>query len=180
MEDAKNTTTTDNSSSTTIDYEAEYKKVVAERDGYKAEAEKQKRMKDQYATENADYKKKELDKMSDEEKKNKEFNEIVASNEQMKAEIAQMKLEKECLSHKFTAEETEILVKANVSFDSVKEIAKIIQTRVDEAIKSAKAELTKGSSKDLLGNGSTANGEAKSGFQKHQENKQTNKNIVEF
>lgn len=162
-----------------IDYEAEYKKVVAERDGYKAEAEKQKRMKDQYATENADYKKKELEKMSDEEKKAQEHNQLVESNNQLKAEVAQMKLEKECLANKFTTEETAILVKANVSIDGVKELAKIIQTRVDEAVKSAKAELTKSStSKDILGKGTASEG--KSEFQKHQENKKIHETIVEF
>ena len=65
-EGATTSTTTDG---TPVDYEAEYKKMVAERDSYKAEAEKQKGLKDKYATENAEYKRKEIDKMSDDEKK---------------------------------------------------------------------------------------------------------------
>ena len=54
---------TPNTNTQDIDYESEYRKMVAERDSYKAEAEKQKGLKDKYASENADYKKKELDKI---------------------------------------------------------------------------------------------------------------------
>lgn len=181
MENAKTETQNTENNGNEIDYKAEYEKFKAEKDNLLAEIEKQKKLKDQYATENADYKKKQQAQMTDEQKKEQEFNDIVESNNQLKAEIAKMKLEKECLSNKFTAEETDVLVKANVSVEGVKEIAKIIQTRVDDAIKSAKAELTKSStSKDVLGKGTTSTSEEKSDFQKHQEMKNAQNNIVKF
>ena len=178
MENAQTTNQTTENSTSTIDYEAEYKKVAAERDSYKAEAEKQKKIKDQYATENANYKKEKEAQMTEEEKKSKEHQELVEKNEQMEKELAQMKLERECLANNFTQEETKILVKANISIEGVKEIATMIKNKVEEAVKSAKAEFTKGSSQSLTGKGSTDNGE--SDFQKHQNNNKKTTNIVEF
>ena len=177
MENAQ--TENQNTENSAIDYKAEYEKIVAERDGLKTEVEKQKKLKDQYATENANYKKEKEAQMTEEEKKSKEYNDIVASNEQMKAEIAQMKLEKECLANNFTTEETAILVKANVSIEGVKEIANIIKTRVEQAIKSAQAEGTKNTtSQSPTGKGSATDSE--SAFQKHQKSKQKSNDIVEF
>ena len=177
MENEKTENNT-NSNSQNIDYEAEYKKVVAERDSYKAEAEKQKKIKDQYATENASYKKEKEAQMTEEEKKSKEHEAVVAENEQIKQELAQMKLERECLANNFTTEETKVLVKANVSIDGVKEIATLIKNKVEEAVKSAKAEFTKGASQSLTGKGSTESGE--SDFQKHQKIANKESKIVEF
>lgn len=163
---------------TQIDYEAEYNKMVAERDSYKAEAEKQKRMKDQYATENADYKKKAEAQMSDEEKRAKEHKELLDSKANLEAEIAKLKLEKEFSANGFSAEETAKLIDGNFA---PKDIADIIKARVDEGVKSAKAEATKSSTADtLLGNGSANKGDAKSDFQKHQESRQTKSTIVEL
>ena len=126
-----------------IDYESEYKKMLAEIDSYKAEVEKQKGLKDKYASENADYKKKELAKMSDDEKKAKEYQDLVDSANQMKAELAQMKLEKDLLANGFTTEESEKLIKANISIGDMKVLTDIIKEKVDLAVKSAKAELIK-------------------------------------
>lgn len=163
---------------TQIDYEAEYNKMVAERDSYKAEAEKQKRMKDQYATENADYKKKAEAQMSDEEKRAKEHKELLDSKANLEAEIAKLKLEKEFSANGFSAEETAKLIDGNFA---PKDIADIIKARVDEGVKSAKAEATKASTADsLLGNGTANKGDGKSDFQKHQESKQNKSTIVEL
>lgn len=163
---------------TQIDYEAEYNKMVAERDSYKAEAEKQKRMKDQYATENADYKKKAEAQMSDEEKRAKEHKELLDSKANLEAEIAKLKLEKEFSANGFSAEETAKLIDGNFA---PKDIADIIKARVDEGVKSAKAEATKSSTAEtLLGNGTANKGEEKSDFQKHQESKKTQSTIVEL
>lgn len=163
---------------TQIDYEAEYNKVVAERDSYKAEAEKQKRMKDQYATENADYKKKAEAQMSDEEKRAKEHKELLDSKANLEAEIAKLKLEKEFSANGFSAEETAKLIDGNFA---PKDIADIIKARVDEGVKSAKAEATKASTADsLLGNGTANKGDVKSDFQKHQESKHNKSTIVEL
>lgn len=163
---------------TQIDYEAEYNKMVAERDSYKAEAEKQKRMKDQYATENADYKKKAEAQMSDEEKRAKEHKELLDSKASLEAEIAKLKLERDFSANGFTAEETAKLIDGNFA---PKDIADIIKARVDEGVKSAKAEATKSSTAEtLLGNGTANKGETKSDFQKHQESKQSQSTVVEL
>jgi colicin import membrane protein len=163
---------------TQIDYEAEYNKMVAERDSYKAEAEKQKRMKDQYATENADYKKKVEAQMSDEEKRAKEHQELLDSKASLEAEIAKLKLERDFSANGFSAEETAKLIDGNFA---PKDIADIIKARVDEGVKSAKAEGTKSSTAEtLLGNGTANKGEAKSDFQKHQESKQLKSTVVEL
>jgi colicin import membrane protein len=163
---------------TQIDYEAEYNKMVAERDSYKAEAEKQKRMKDQYATENADYKKKAEAQMSDEEKRAKEHKELLDSKANLEAEIAKLKLEKEFSANGFSAEETAKLLDGNFA---PKDIADIIKARVDEGVKSAKAEATKASTAEtLLGNGTANKGEDKSDFQKHQESRQIKSTEVEL
>lgn len=163
---------------TQIDYEAEYNKMVAERDSYKAEAEKQKRMKDQYATENADYKKKAEAQMSDEEKRAKEHKELLDSKANLEAEIAKLKLEKEFSANGFSAEETAKLLDGNFA---PKDIADIIKDRVDEGVKSAKAESTKNSTAEtLLGKGTTDNGKEKSDYQKYQESKQSKSTVVEL
>ena len=160
-----------------IDYESEYKKILAERDSYKAEAEKQKGLKDKYASENADYKKKELDKMTDDEKKAKEYQELIEAKNKMEAEIHAMKLEKELLSEGFTVEESEKLITTNFA---VKTIAEIVKSKVDLAVKSAKAESIKDTTPNSpLGNG-TAKGDNKSDFQKYQETKTKTNNEVKL
>lgn len=152
------TPTTDTPTNNQIDYESEYKKVLAERDSYKAEAEKQKGLKDKYASENADYKKKEIDKMTDDEKRQKEYQDIMESNKKMEAELRTMKLEKELLSNGFTGEESEKLINGNFA---VKDIADIIKAKVEEAVKSTKAELLKGSTTTPPMGSPTTNGNGK-------------------
>lgn len=133
-----------------IDYESEYKKMMAERDAFKAEAEKQKGLKDKYASENAGYKKKELEKMTDDEKRAKEYQDLVESKNKMEEEIRMMRLERDLLSNGFSAEESEKLIKSNFS---VAEIANIVKTRVEDAVKSAKAEAIKTDTpSSLIGN----------------------------
>lgn len=160
-----------------IDYESEYKKVLAERDAFKAEAEKQKGLKDKYASENAGYKKKELEKMTDDEKRAKEYQDLVESKNKMEEEIRMMRLERDLLSNGFSAEESEKLIKSNFS---VAEIANIVKTRVEDAVKSAKAEAIKTDTpSSLVGNG-TAKGDGKSDFQKFQESQKQKTNRVEI
>ena len=160
-----------------IDYESEYKKVLAERDAFKAEAEKQKGLKDKYASENAGYKKKELEKMTDDEKRAKEYQDLVESKNKMEEEIRMMRLERDLLSNGFSAEESEKLIKSNFS---VSEIANIVKTRVEDAVKSAKAEAIKTDTpSSLVGNG-TAKGDGKSDFQKFQESQKQKTNRVEI
>lgn len=165
-----------------IDYESEYKKMMAERDSYKAEAEKQKGLKDKYASENAGYKKKELEKMTEDEKKAIEYQELVESRNKMEAEIRAMKLERDLLANGFTAEESAKLIGANITIDDMKVLTEIIKVKVEDAVKSAKAELIKDTTPSSLVGDGIAKGEEKSGFQKFQakQNEKKPKGEIKF
>lgn len=159
----------------TVDYEAEYKKILAERDSLKAESEKQKQLKDKYASENAEYRRKAEAQMSEEEKKQKEWQEVLDRNKQMSKQIEQMQLEKDLLANGFNSEESAKLIDGKFA---VKIIADIIKQRVEAAVKSAKAEFTKGTTaQSLVGKGTTTE---TSDFQAYQANKNAKNNIVEL
>lgn len=169
----------ENTATATIDYEAEYKKMVAERDTYKAEAEKQKRMKDQYATENADYKKKAEAQMSDDEKRQKEYDDLVASNKNFEAELNKLKTEKEILANGFTADESEKLIKGGCPIGLVKPLADILSARKKELEKTIKAQLLKETTQPSpMGNGTV--GEKKSAYREYVESKRTQANEVKL
>jgi hypothetical protein len=175
MENAQTNTNTENN--TTFDYEAEYKKVLAERDTLKTEVDKQKNLKDQYAKENADYKRKLDTQMTDEEKKAQEFQAAVQRAEKAESELAEFRLKSDGLSNGFSVEETEKLISGKFSF---KDIAEIMKSRVEEAVKSANAQSTKNSAGTLLGKGSAAEENTKSDFQRRQDERQRTTNIVEI
>lgn len=177
MADNAQTNETNVGTNDTTDYKKLYEDTLKRAETAEAEAKKQKGLKDTYATENAEYKRKAEAQMSDEEKKAKELKELLDGKASLEAEVAQLKLEKECVSNGFSSEETEKLINGNFS---VKDIADIIKARCDEAVKSAKAEATKSSTAGtLLGKGSTG-GDAKSDFQKHQESKVQKSTVVEL
>lgn len=160
------------------DYKALYEQTLKRAESAEAEAKKQKGLKDTYATENAEYKRKAEAQMTDDEKKAKELQELIDGKKSLEAEIAKLKLERDFSANGFTAEETAKLIDGNFA---PKDLADIIKARVDEAVKSAKAEATKTSTADtLLGNGTANKGEAKSDFQKHQESKQIKSTEVEL
>ena len=170
----------ENTATATVDYEAEYKKMVAERDTYKAEAEKQKQMKDKYATENAEYKKKSIEKLSDEEKRQKEYDELVESNNNFKAELNKMKTERELLANGFTAEESEKLIKGGCPIEVVKTIAEILKSRTTELEKTLKAQLLKETTQPSpMGNG-TVGKEKKTGYQAYEESRQVGNKEVKL
>lgn len=175
-------TTPDNNGATppSIDYESEYKKVLAERDSYKAEAEKQKGLKDKYASENADYKKKEFDKLSEDEKKDKAYQDLVEAKNKMEDEIRVMKLEKDLLSNGFSPEQSAKLIKANISIGDMKVLTDIIKEKVDLAVKSAKAEMIKNTTPSSPVGSDTTNGDEKTGFQKYQASLNKTNNKVEL
>lgn len=160
------------------DYKALYEQTLKRAETAEAEAKKQKGLKDTYATENAEYKRKAEAQMSDDEKKAKELQDLIDGKKSLEAEVAKLKLERDFSANGFTAEETAKLLDGNFA---PKDIADIIKARVDEGVKSAKAESTKNSTAEtLLGNGTANKGEAKSDFQKHQESKQSKSTVVEL
>ena len=161
-----------------VDYKAEYEKMVAERDSYKAEAEKQKSIKDQYATENKKYKDKEKEQMSEEQKRQQEYQDLVEAKNKIETELQAIKLEKELLGEGFTSEESAELIKSNFS---VKVLGKIVKAKIEEAVKSAEAELIKKTTPDsLVGDGTAKKDSGKTGFQKYQESKTQPKDKVEI
>ena len=160
------------------DYKALYEQTLKRAETAEAEAKKQKGLKDTYATENAEYKRKEAAQMTDDEKKAKELQDLIDGKKSLEAEIAKLKLERDFSANGFTAEETAKLIDGNFA---PKDIADIIKARVDEGVKSAKAEATKSSTADsLLGNGTANKGDAKSDFQKHQESRKQSSTVVEL
>lgn len=165
----------ENKTTETINYEEAYNKVVAERDEALKEVSKQKSIKDKYASENAEYKRKAEENLTAEEKKAKELDELVQSNEKMKAEIRQMQLERDLLANGFSSEESAVLINGNFA---VKDIADIIKNRVEQAVKSASIESTKNStSRSLMGNGTATD---KSLFQQYQEQKTKSNKEIKF
>ena len=172
--DEKDVVTTE----TPIDYKAEYEKQKARADGLEIEVGKQKTEKDKYARECKAYEEEKRAKMTEEERKTQEQQEMLDKYKAMESEVAQMKLEKDLLANGFTADESEKLIKGNFA---VKDIAEIIKARVDSAVKSATAEFTKNStSQSLMGKGSADGQGGKSDFQLHQESKKKADKIVEL
>lgn len=157
------------------DYKHEYEKQLLE-------IEKLKNAISKTNSENAEYKKKEIAKMSDDEKKAKELQDLIDSKNQMEAEIRMMKLERDLLSNGFSAEESEKLISANISISDVKILTEIIKNKVDLAVKSAKAEAIKENTPTAPMGKGTADGKEQTAFQKFQEEKNQNKpkNEIKF
>ena len=160
------------------DYKALYEQTLKRAESAEAEANKQKGLKDNYAKENAEYKRKAEAQMTDDEKKAKEWQELLDGKAELEAKVARFELEKQFVANGFSAEETEKLINGNFA---AKDIAEIIKARCDEAVKSAEAEGVKNSTPDgLLDKGSANKSKGKSDFQKHQESKQQKSTIVEL
>lgn len=159
-------TTVTNGETTAVNYEAEYKKAMANITSLNAEIEKQKKIKDDYAKENAEYKRKEVEKMSDEEKKAKEYNDLVEAKNKIEAELKTIKLKNEIMENGFTAEECEKLMKNNFS---VKDIAEILKERVTQAEKSIKAGQIKNGTPNAPMGDKTNGAKEKTDYQKYQE-----------
>lgn len=153
------------------DYKHEYEKQLME-------IEKLKNAISKTNSENAEYKKRELAKMSDEEKKQKEFQDLVEAKNKLESELQIIKLEKELFAEGFTKEESDKLISSKFS---VKSFSEILKARVAEAVKSAEAELIKKTTPNpLMGDGTTNNDSGKTGFQKYQESKSQPNGRVEI
>lgn len=137
------TTNTPDTQTHEMNYKQEYERQLLEIEKLRSAISK-------VNSENAEYKRKADAQMSEEEKKAKELQDLVTQNEEMNARIAQMQLEKDLLANGFTAEEIKKLIDGKFT---PKDIAEIIKKRVDEAVKSTKAEFTKTSTpQSLMGN----------------------------
>lgn len=134
-----------------VDYEQEYKKQVMEIERLKNAISKTN-------SENAEYKRKELEKMSDEEKKAKELQDLIDSKTKIEAELQEMKLEKEIYAKGFTDDECAKLKKSGVSVNAISCFADILKARIEENTKNVKATLIKDTTPvEKLGKGTTEN-----------------------
>lgn len=171
MENNENNVSTQNTENTQANeknYKQEYEKQLVE-------IEKLKNAISKTNSENAEYRRKAEAQMTEEEKKQKEWQEVLERNKQMSKQIEQMQLEKDLLANGFNSEESAKLIDGKFG---VKIIADIIKTRVEAAVKSAKAEFTKGTTaQSLVGKGTTTE---TSDFQAYQANKNAKNNIVEL
>ena len=164
-------TNTQNAQIAEKDYKQEYEKQ-------KLEIEKLKNAISKTNSENAEYKRKELAQMSDEEKREQERKTLEERATNAEKRLAEMEHKQKGLENGFTADEIAKLGACTVDFKALKEI---VSARVEEAVKSAKAEFTKNStSNGLLGNGTTNSADGKSDFQKRQESRQKQNSIVEL
>lgn len=142
---------TETQTTDTTDYKTLYEQTLARAENAEAEAKKQKDLKDNYAKESADRKKREMESLPEMERIKKENEDYAKNNQELLNKIALMERRNEGVSNGFSAEETEKLINGNFSF---KDIAEIIKKRTDEAIKSTKAEYDKSStSQNVVGSG---------------------------
>lgn len=160
------------------DLQAQLAEALKRAENAEAEVVKQKNLKDNYAKENAEYKRKEAASMTDEEKREQERKTLEERATNAEKRLAEMEHKQKGLENGFTADEIAKLGACTVDFKALKEI---VSARVEEAVKSAKAEFTKNStSNGLLGNGTTNSADGKSDFQKRQESRQKQNSIVEL
>lgn len=175
---AENAQTTGTENVDIAELQTQLQAALARATAAEAEAEKQKKQKDNYAKENADYKRKAEAQMSEEEKRAQELQELTERATNAEQKLAELEQRHSGLENGFTTEEIDKLKGSKVDFSVLKEI---ILARVEEAVKSAKAEANATSTADnLLGNGSANKGDGKSDFQKHQESRQVQSTIVEL
>lgn len=145
-----------------VDYEKEFKALTEKYNSLNNDYIKKSDAYDKVSSENADYKRKERDKLSDEQKKEQELQDLIDSKNKIEAELQQMRLEKDLLANGFTADESAKLIGGNFS---VKDIAEILKTRLDAQEKSLKAELIKGTTPATpMGNGTTNGSKTESDF----------------
>lgn len=168
-----------------IDYEAEYKKVLSERDSARAEAEKYKGLKDKYAGESAEYKRKIEAQMSDEEKRQAENAEREQRYMALQSEVNEMRTATAFAKAGFDEKDYGNIVKKIVEVGGEKsgELANTLIEFVKKSNASAVANAKNigivETAKAMSPKASTTQG-AKSDYQLYQENKTKTNNIVEL
>lgn len=90
------------------------------------------------------YKKKEFESLDDAQKKDVERQNLAEQNKLLQEQIAEFKLKETIINSGYTADECKKIIDAQKSGKDLAPIyAEIMQTRTDEAVKSAKAGITK-------------------------------------
>lgn len=173
-----NAQNTQNTQTETKNYQQEYENQKLEIERLKNAISKTNSENAEYKRQESERKKKELESMSDVERLTKELEEERNARQEADKRYAAMEHKQSGLENGFTADEVEKLAGSNVDFKVLKEI---ISARIDEAVKSTKAEFTKNSTADgLLGKGTADKADGKSDFQKRQESRQKQSNVVEL
>ena len=172
------TQNTPNTQTETKNYQQEYENQKLEIERLKNAISKTNSENAEYKRQEAERKKKELDSLPEVERLTKELEAERNATKEANERIAKMEHRQSGLENGFTADEVEKLAGTGVDFKVLKDI---ISARVEEAVKSAKAEATKTSTADsLLGNGTADKGDGKSDFQKHQESRKQLSTVVEL
>lgn len=160
----------------TLNYEQMFKDLQGKYNSLNENYTKKSEAFDRVSSEVADYKRQQKENMTKEQQEAEEKKETLAKVQDLEAQIANYRLEKDILANGFTAEECDKLMKGNMSIGV---FAEILKARLEENTKSVKASLIKGSTPDApIGNGTAKDTET--GFQKFQKNKQKNNNLIEL
>lgn len=150
-----------------VDYEQEYKKQMLEIEKLKNAMSKTNSENAEYKRKEIEAKQKELEKMSDDERKAKEFEDLMESNKKLQAQLEEIQIEKEFLGCGFTKEEFDAMKDKKFSISAWGELFK---AKTDELTKSITANLMKQTTPiENLGNGTTDGSKTKSDFAKRQE-----------
>jgi predicted nucleic acid-binding Zn-ribbon protein len=149
------TQNTQNTQTETKNYQQEYENQKLEIERLKNAISKTNSENAEYKRQEAERKKKELDSLPEVERLTKELEAERSATKAANEEIAKIKHERSGLENGFTADEVAKLAGTGVDFKVLKEI---VSARVEEAVKSAKAEFTKNStSNGLLGKSNAEN-----------------------
>lgn len=160
----------------TVNYEQMFKDLQGKYNSLNENYTKKSEALDRVSSEVADYKRQQKENMSKEQQEAEEKKETLARLQELEAQNANYRLEKEILASGFTAEECEKLMKGNMA---VGVFAEILKARLEENTKSVTANLIKQSTPDApIGNGTAKDTET--GFQKFQKNQQKNNNLIEL
>lgn len=150
-----------------VDYEQEYKKQAIELERLKNAISKTNSENAEYKRRELEAKEKEIAKLSDEEKRAKEFDDLKKSNEELQTQLKQIQTEKEFLGCGFTKEEFESMTEKGFTIAAWGELFK---AKLEENTKSVTANLIKGTtSKENMGDGTANSSKTKSGFASFQE-----------
>lgn len=163
-----------------VDYEKEFKALTDKYNSLNNDYIKKSDAYDKVSSENADYKRKEREKLSDEQKKAQEFQDLIDSNTKLQAQLQTMQLEKDILGAGFTNDECKKLMDSKMSVQS---FAEILKERLEANEKSIRASLIKDTTPSQpMGNGTTNGSKGKTDFQLFQEKKakETANGKVEF
>lgn len=171
MEEVK--TPQGNVNETQTDFKALYEKAKNDLEIAKSDLAKKSEAFDKASSEVAEFKRKQKDAMTEDEKRKAEFDAIIESNKNFEIEIAKLKTEKELATNGFNAEESELLLKCNCPLDLIKPLAELKAKWLEENEKSIRAGLLKEKNISAPKGGVVSPTKEESDFAKYQKEKES-------